>query len=209
MNKETRNLRRNDKIHFRAIEEEGKKFIEGYAAVFEQRSKLIWEGGKEFYEIMERGAFDDILADEALDVIYTFNHRADTIMARTKSGTLQLSADETGLKFRAEMPNTTQANDTYELVKRGDLYENSFIFSLEDKGQSWSRDESGNNLRRINKVNGLFDVSTVNSGAYANTEVAARYCKDFECGINAQKEAIIRATNLENDMDEIAILKLK
>ena len=42
-----------EQISFRAIAENDKRYIIGYASVFNQRSKPIYENGKLFYEIIE------------------------------------------------------------------------------------------------------------------------------------------------------------
>jgi hypothetical protein len=163
-----------EQISFRAFEEEGKRYLEGYASIFEQRSKPIFENNKLFTEVVKRQAFDDILKSENLNVILTFNHDRGKVMARTKSGTLQLSTDERGLRFKAEVPNTTLGNDVYELVKRGDLFENSFGFIVKPGDEQWTRDLSGETTHVINKISRLYDVSVVVDGAYANTEIIAR-----------------------------------
>jgi uncharacterized protein len=161
-------------VSFRAIEEDGKKYLIGYASVFNQKSKLIYERGKYFFEIIDPKAFDEVLADEKLDVPLTFNHSRDKLIARTISNTLTLSTDEKGLLFKAELPNVSYANDVYELVLRGDLFENSFGYAFTEDGIVWSKDEDGNNLRTINKINKLLDVSVVTNAAFSNTFISAR-----------------------------------
>lgn len=161
-------------VEFRAISEDGKRYLQGYASVFNQRSKPILENGKLFYEIIDPRAFDDVLKSENLDVKLNFNHERGRVMARTISGTLKLSTDEKGLLFRAEVPNVSYANDVYELVSRGDLFENSFAFIVRKGDDVWTKDNQGNDIRTINRVAKLIDVSVVVDGAYANTEVSAR-----------------------------------
>jgi HK97 family phage prohead protease len=164
--------------HTRALtDDQGNKVIEGYAAVFDQRSKLIWEWGDIFYEQIERGAFDQALAADDLDVILTYQHNQNNPLARLhkRKGvkSLELSVDDYGLKFRAVLANTQLANDTYELVQRGDLFECSFVFTVSAEGQRWDKTEEGVPLRYISNVSGLFDVSVVVNGAYANTDLQA------------------------------------
>ena len=64
--------------------------IRGHAAVFERLSDNL--GG--FREQIKPGAFDGVLND---DVRALFNHNTDLVLGRTKSGTLRLSVDSTGL----------------------------------------------------------------------------------------------------------------
>lgn len=172
---------RNSGVECRAVEREGRRYLEGYAAVFEQKSKLIHQWYDVFYEIIRKGAFDEVLKQDNLDVILTTNHDYSKVIARTISGTLKLETDEKGLKYTAEMPdNITYANDIYESVKRGDTFESSFTFMVDDSGQTYSVDESGVDLRYINSVKILREVAPVTWGAYSNTEVSARGFKEFK-----------------------------
>jgi len=158
--------------------DDGKRFIEGYAILYEHRSKLIFEWGNVFFEQIARGALDEVLVDPKLDVIHTPNHNYDQVIARTTSGTLKLVNDERGLKYIAEVPNTTFGNDLYESIKRGDIFESSFTFYVDKEGESWDIDNEGNDLRTINKISVLRETSSVTWGAYPDTEVAARSYKE-------------------------------
>ena len=163
---------------FRATTIDGKKFLEGYASIFNQRSKPIFENGKWFYEIIATGAFDEVLASPEFKTKLNFNHMNGQLLARTESGTLQLSVDEKGLFFKAEAPNTTTGNDVVELVSRGDLFECSFAFIVKRGDDTWTMNPDSADpiklIRTVNKVSRLADVSIVTDGAYAGTEVAAR-----------------------------------
>ena len=159
-------------LQFRAVEEDGKKRLEGYAALYNVRSKLLYNS---FYEVLERGAFDDVLQREDLDVVLNFNHDNSLVMGRTTNGTLKLTSDENGLFFRATLPNTSYANDVYELVQRGDIFQNSFAFMPAKDGYTQERLEGENaDLVTITKVAKLRDVSAVTFPAYAETTLQAR-----------------------------------
>ena len=185
---EKRVLALTNDIRYRAVEEDGKRFIEGYAAVFSSRSKLIMEMGELFYEEVERGAFADILVDPELDVILNFNHSRDLVMARTTNGTLTLSEDDAGLFFRAEIPDVTYANDTYELVKNGTFFENSFGFLVDSDGFRWATTDEDVPLRIISKVRKLIDVSIVTYGAYPETSVEARDLPNFKDEVEEEED---------------------
>jgi len=158
-------------LQFRAVEENGEKILEGYAALYNVRSKLLFNS---FYEEIERGAFDEVLRSESLDVVLNFNHDNSLVMGRTTNGTLELRSDETGLFFRATLPDTSYANDVYELVKRGDIFQNSFAFMPAKNGYTQERLDDGSDLVTIKKVERLRDVSAVTFPAYAETQVSAR-----------------------------------
>ena len=134
--------------------------IEGYAANFEQRTDLGY-----FKEEIARGAFDDVMED---DVRLLLNHDGAP-MARTTNGTLELSIDDTGLKYRAALADTQDGRDLYKLIKRGDISQSSFAFTIAEQG--WSEDRS---TRTVTKMARLLDVSPVTYPAYPTTTVAAR-----------------------------------
>jgi HK97 family phage major capsid protein len=90
-------------------------------------------------------------------------------MARTTNGTLELSVDENGLKYRAALADTQDGRDMYKLIKRGDITQSSFAFTIGE--QEFSEDRS---VRRVLKVARLLDVSPVTYPAYPTTTVAAR-----------------------------------
>ena len=194
-----RSVSPSEEISFRAIEENGKKYLVGYASVFNVRSKLLFENNRMFYEIIDPKAFDEVLKDPKNDTILTFNHQRDKVIARTVSGTLQLSTDERGLLFRAELPEVSYANDVYNLVSRGDLFENSFAFFVKNENVVWSKDEEGNNIKLIKKISRLLDVSVVTEGAYATTDVFAR---DNEVKVDRGNKTITITITESEDEEE-------
>lgn len=167
--------------------ENGGLRVEGYAAVFNSRSKLLTENGRTFYEEIKPGAFDRVLADPQLDVKAVWQHKRDAILARTKSGTLELAVDETGLRYAFVLPNTTLGRDIGELLLRGDLDSSSFRFGVTKEGERWSRipcDGAGCStlLREIVDIRSLMDVSIVDTPAYdaAFASVSARALEEVE-----------------------------
>jgi len=152
--------------------------IEGYAARFNQQSKDL--GG--FRETVAPGAFTKALAGNP-DVRCLFNHDANRVLGRTSAGTLTLTQDEHGLKFRCQLdPNNQEHRNLHSSIKRGDINECSFAF-MPDKqsdgsdGDVWqdAKDERGNwFISRTLKNVRLFDVSAVTHPAYEGTNVDAR-----------------------------------
>jgi HK97 family phage prohead protease/HK97 family phage major capsid protein len=152
-----------DNVELRVMEvraAEGERRIEGYAATFNDVTDLGY-----FREQIAVGAFDGHLAD---DVRLLINHTG-VPLARTTNGTLRLSVDETGLRYEAQLADTQEGRDLYTLIKRGDISQSSFAFSIEE--EAW---DNKANLRTVNKVGRLYDVSPVTYPAYATTTVAAR-----------------------------------
>lgn len=149
---------------FRAADEEGNT-IEGHAATFGEPYNL----GEGIREQIAPGAFDGVLED---DVRALVNHNPDKLLGRTSSGTLEVGTDETGLTARVDLPDTSDGRDVRELVQRGDLDQMSFGFSV--ASDSWETLEDGTELRTIEEVGALWDVSPVTFPANPNTDVALR-----------------------------------
>lgn len=143
--------------------------VSGYGSVFGMQSEDL--GG--FREIIAPGAFDGRLDD---DVRALFNHDPNYVLGRTKSGTLRLSIDKTGLRYDVDFPETTIARDLMESIKRGDVDQSSFAFTVEDDDFT---EADGVIIRTINKVKRLFDVSPVTYPAYPDATVGVRSLEKF------------------------------
>lgn len=166
------------KIEIRSIAEvpvagEGRT-ISGYAIVFGVESRVLWDWDGEFVEIIERGAVDETLINSS-DIKALFNHDKSYLLARSVNGegTLGLSLDDHGLRFEFEAPETTAGNDVLELVRRGDLRGCSFAFTAAAEDIEYSKNGE-ERLRRVKRINGLYDVSVVVDPAYTQTSVDAR-----------------------------------
>ena len=141
--------------------EEGETMnVVGHASVYNTMSEDL--GG--FREIIAPGAFDDVLEN---DVRALINHDGNLILARTTSGTLALSTDEKGLKYEFDMPETSYGKDLAISMKRGDVTQSSFAFTVEN--DNWET-KDGMDVRTITKVKRLFDVSPVTYPAYPDAD---------------------------------------
>ena len=196
-------------------DEDGKRFIEGYGAVFNQESRLIFDWEGEYKEILEPTAFDRVLTSPELDVLLTFNHSKDVVLARYTPArdqmTLTLKVDERGLYYSGEVnPDSATANEIWTSIERGDLNESSFVFRVEDNGQRW--DFNGDVAKRyISEVSGLYDVSVVWKGAYATPDLdaAERSYKDAKAQIEKELYTDEMRVNSEIEKDSVKLLKLK
>jgi HK97 family phage prohead protease len=149
------------KAETRADEQDGKKYIEGHAALFNEET---WIG--DFREYIATDAFSDVLDN---DVRVLFNHDPSQILARTTNKTAEIKQDSKGLHFRFEVPNTTLGNDLYELVNSGIINQSSFGFTIKD--EKWEKDAEGT-IREIIKIGRLYDVSPVSFPAYEQTDLS-------------------------------------
>jgi uncharacterized protein len=141
-------------------EDNGKTVCRGYAALFNSESRDL--GG--FVEVIERGAFDRVLADPATDVICKLDHERP--LARTP-GTLRLGVDERGLWYEFD-PKRADA-DVVEALERGDLRGSSFAFRLGGGDDRWEKRDDGTTIRTITNFAGLYDVGPVYTPAYPET----------------------------------------
>ena len=151
--------------------EEDQKIVEGYAATFEQETVLFKIDGKEYKEIIARGAFDE---SDFSDVIFNYNH-GGKVMARTRNKTLETSIDNTGLFMRANLSGTEEGRKTYEEIKGGYIDRMSFAFRIAE--ESFNQETLTWTIRKISKV---YDVSAVDYPAYDTTSIAARRLAEVE-----------------------------
>ena len=136
--------------------------VSGYASVTETPYE-IWDMFGPYSEIVSRGAFGKTLASSPL-VEFTINHGAGggIPMAHTRNGMLDLSEDETGLRYDAYVdPLRTDVQDVLRAIDRGDLAEASFKFRIESG--VWSPDYTEYRIDQVDLNRG--DVSAVNFGA--------------------------------------------
>ncbi len=183
MKHETRNF----DAQFELREEgDGMTFV-GYAAKFNSPSEDL--GG--FIETIEPGAFRRSLRSRN-DVKLLVNHDTGRVLASSRSGTMKLYEDETGLRVEASLPNTSDGRDMAELLKRGDLNKMSFGFAVQK--DSWNNEMTERTLKSVR----LFEVSIVAFPAYNATEAIVRSLD------KAAKRASVDADQLAD-----AVLKLE
>ena len=156
-------------VSIRALGIDGRR-LRGVAAVFNSLSEDL--GG--FREIIMPGAFRAAVSNS--DVRCLVNHDPNKILGRSTSGTLRLEETSAGLEFVCDLPDTTYASDLMETMRRGDISQCSFGFTVEDGGQRWAKGDDGW-TRTITAIKRLFDVSPVTYPAYPETECALR---DFQ-----------------------------
>ncbi|MCP5165587.1 MAG: HK97 family phage prohead protease [Pseudomonadales bacterium] len=143
--------------------------LTGYAAVFNSLSVDL--GG--FRELIAPGAFTRTLADRH-PIFAVHHHDMADLLGSTRSGTLKLTEDRTGLYFELTLPGSSLGRDIHELVQRGDLATMSFSFTVNGSaGEEW-RDAPNGQIERVLRDVSLREISTVALPAYPSTNVAAR-----------------------------------
>ena len=139
--------------------------IEGYFAVFNSN----YEIGPGMSESIDRHAFDSTLGG---DIRALTNHDTTLVLGRTTVKTLELRTDERGLWGRIVInPKDTDAVNLYERVRRGDVNQCSFGFSIREEEIEFFDDES---VHWTIKDVELYEVSCCTFPAYEETSISAR-----------------------------------
>ena len=173
--------------------EQESRTIVGMPIVYGVRSVNLtpWSEDREVYEVLEAGFISPELLQRS-DVVLNLNHsnKVTDILGRFRNSerdTLSLDLLADGMACRCDMPYTSNANDTLELMRRGDITGMSFAFSDDpyDKEsvsyeQTNERSTDGKEvwLRHVRKATGLYDVAIVTHPAYEQTSVVTREFAD-------------------------------
>ena len=153
--------------------EEKQTHLQGYALTFDSLSEDLGY----FREIIRKGALDNCKMD---NVVLNVNHDMDKPLARNNKGkgngigTLTLTVDEKGLFFDAIPTDTSYSRDLISNMEAGIIDKCIFAFMLDwqdDEAQTldWDTNNRGYDLRTINKIKEIFDVSIVTNPAYEST----------------------------------------
>ena len=108
---------RNMKLEVRDIEgaEEERKIVSGYASTFEEPYMLFSGEGWEYWEVVDRSAFDNT---DMSDVIMQYDHQG-RVFARTRNNTLEVRPDDEGLFIEADLGGTEIGRELYEEIRGG------------------------------------------------------------------------------------------
>lgn len=162
--------------------------VEGTPIVFGVRSVNLtpWSDTREVYEVLEPGCITNELLMRS-DVILNLNHSnmVPDVLGRCRNGkgTLSLELREDKVGCRCDLPHTNNANDTLELMRRGDITGMSFAFEDDwqdsENGVSYERTSETHDgkevwLRHVKRITGLYDVAIVTHPAYQQTNVGTR-----------------------------------
>lgn len=166
---------------------EESRSVEGYALLFD-----IASDGLSFEETIERGALDGVI--ERSDVFALMNHDMGRgILARSQKGggSLSLTVDAKGLKYRFEAPKTPLGDELLENLRRGEVTESSFCFDVEK--DTWEKKADGTWKRTVHKIGNLYDVSPVYNAAYSKTSVYLRGREEAEKEIERAEQQKLEA----------------
>jgi HK97 family phage prohead protease len=170
--------------------------VRGYASVVEHSYEVY--GGPErggWNETIARDAFAKTLAEKP-DVAFLINH--DGIpLARSRSGTLTLSADNTGLASEAEIDAESPLGQTLRsAMKRGDLDQMSFGFRV--TRQEWNEEYTERRITEVSLDHG--DVSIVTYPANPATSMSIVSARS---AVNFLRESELAEIRAEVSPDEL------
>ena len=149
-------------------EEGGKRYLEGYFAVFGETYQ-VFDG---WIETIERGAFARYLASGE-DVKVLWNHDSNLVLGSTGNGTASLREDEKGLYGSVEInENDQDAVNAYARIARGDVDGCSFGFDVARQEEWW--DDDGVYHTKLTEIDPLYEVSACTFPAYKATSISAR-----------------------------------
>lgn len=147
--------------------------VEGAATVFDYEYEIYGGPPYGWIERVAQGAADKTLSEDP-DVVYLVNHEGMSL-ARTKSGTLELHADDVAMRSLTTLDMANPfSRALVSGIERGDFDEQSFAFRT--TAQEWrahpDHEDDDQSLRIITEFNiHRGDVSAVNFGASDATEL--------------------------------------
>ena len=169
--------------------EQESRTVVGMPIVYGVRSVNLtpWSEDREVYEVLEAGFITPELLQRS-DVILNLNHstKVPDVLGRYRNSerdTLSLDLVPQGMKCRCTFPHTNNANDTLELMKRGDITGMSFAFTddphnresvILERTAEMSADGKEIWIRRVKRATGFYDVAIVTHPAYEQTMVGTR-----------------------------------
>lgn len=167
------------------VDEEARSVVTGYASTFDEPYMLFSGEGYEFWEMVDRDAFNDT---DMSDVIMQYDHEG-RVFARNSNGTLDVSIDDNGLFIEADLGGTEIGRQLYEEIRGGYTDKMSFGFTVTGESEDREKDENGivKYTRRITSVGKLYDVSAVsipaNDGTSISADAVTRSLADLNDGV--------------------------
>ncbi len=175
---------RNMKIEIREVQNpdgEEKKLVSGYASTFDEPYKLFDGEGWEYWEVVDRNAFDET---DMSDVIMQYDHRG-RVFARTRNNTLEVNPDDEGLFIQADLGGTEIGRELYEEIRGGYTDRMSFGFTVTGELEEREKDDA---------------VSIpANDGTSIGADAVTRSLGDLSDGVIAR----IQAERLEEEKLEL------
>lgn len=159
----------------------------GHASVTE-RAYEMWDWYGPYTEVIDAAAFDDTLARADLDVPLVLGHDQLRRIARTTTGTLDLSIDDTGLLVAARL-DPADADVAYIAPKLAAKLVDEMSFAFRIDSGTWSPDWTQYRIDRVDIHRG--DVAIVGYGANPATDAGLRHARSDTARARALLELAI------------------
>ncbi|MEH7249159.1 HK97 family phage prohead protease [Neobacillus niacini] len=166
------------KIEVRAIGEDEKKTIGGYAVKYNIPTLMRDRWGDEFLEEISSGAFDKSLQDRNQKALW--NHDSSKPLGSVTAGTLRFNSDTSGLNYDVDVPDNSYGNDAFVSVQRGDVDGSSFGFICTDNVWSKVQHEGREIYKRSIIEAELIEVSPCTFPAYESSQISVRSLDGFK-----------------------------
>ncbi|KZL94361.1 HK97 family phage prohead protease [Clostridium magnum] len=175
-----------EKIEVRAIGDDAKKTIGGYAVKYNSPTLIRDRWGDEWLEEIAPGSFDKSLQNRTQKALW--NHDVSKPLGSVSAGTLRFNSDTSGLNYDVDVPNNSWGNDAYESVQRGDVDGSSFGFKC--LNDMWSKVQyEGKEIYKRSIVEAeIFEVSPCTFPAYDSSEISCRSLETFKEDIRKNEE---------------------
>ena len=168
--------------------------VSGYVNKAGSYSQVMSADGTPFRETILPQAFIEAVATEDPIDFYA-EHDDQKLLATTVNHSLTLRADDDGLYMEAQILDTNDGRDTYELIKSGVITSMSFGFIVldDDWDMTGGRFDDGVPLRTVKEII-LKEVSAVRFPAYLSSSIEARGIQELKKlehrGINSVSEVV-------------------
>ena len=183
--------------------------VVGYATTFDDPYHLYNTMDKkgnevEVKEVVSRDAFNDT---DMSDVIFQYDHEG-RVFARLSNKTMNLEADDHGLKVTAYLGGTEIGRNLYEEIKGGYTDKMSFGFTVAKDHMSFDGDAY---IRSIDAIGKLYDVSAVSLPQNGNTEIisARKHIDGVIDELETERARAEEEARMLNEKKENLLAKLK
>lgn len=158
--------------------DEDNRRITGYGIVFNSDSQpmRIWDDQTgRILDVVEQITPASMRDADMSDLISAYNHDFSRVLGRTVAGTMKISRDAKGVRYSADVPNTSYGNDVLELVRRGDLRGSSFVFTMDyEAGYDIQERNDGTLVASPVKITKIYEMGPVINPAYPETTAENR-----------------------------------
>lgn len=182
----------------RAVDnEDGTYTVSGYAVVFNQPSKPM-----PFVEYIGSDALNNV---DFSKTFLLYAHDYNKVLARADSGTLKTEIDNIGLKFTAQIPDTTLGTDTFKNIQAGNVKGCSFSFKIANGGDRWNTRNDLTTVHYVDKIDTVRELTLTPIPAYEETSVSIQVKRDLQDYLNNKEEQDLNSENKSNEVRSSAV----